>query len=94
MKKIVEIEYVGIEDIQEITDDAYALMRLGHYVNVEMLNLRHDDVAMVNVAIRLGGWDATGSNDYSFRFYMTDNSEDVKIMNECKNSIKNLLPRG
>ena len=36
MKKIVEVEYVGIEDIQEIIESAYAVMREGHYVNVQI----------------------------------------------------------
>ena len=38
MRKTVEIEYVGIEDIQDIMDDVYALMREGHYVNVSFYN--------------------------------------------------------
>ena len=30
MIKTVEIEYVGIEDIQEIIDDIYAVIKEGH----------------------------------------------------------------
>ena len=30
MRKMVEIEYVGIEDVQEILDDARAVMSVGH----------------------------------------------------------------
>ena len=36
MRKTVEIEYVGIEDVQEITDDLYALMRDGHYASIDI----------------------------------------------------------
>lgn len=90
MKKTVEIEYVGIEDIQEIMDDAYALMLEGNYVNVEMCNLNQDKTH-IEVAIKLGGWEAGKVNDYDFSFYMTDKEEDVKTMHTCKHIIKSLL---
>ena len=90
MKKTVEIEYVGVEDIQEIMDDAYALMREGHYVDIEMCNLNKDKVH-IEVAIKLGGWEAYKDSDYAFSFYMTDEEKDVAEMNDCKHIIKSLL---
>lgn len=90
MKKTVIVEYVGIEDIQDIMDDAYALMRDGHYVNVEMHNINTDKIS-IEVMIKLDGWDANKLYDYDFRFYMSDEEFDVNTMNECKNTMKNLL---
>lgn len=89
MKKTVELEYVGIEDVQEIIDDAYALMKEGHYVMCTISNGVAEP--LVSVSIMLGGYNSEKSMDYCFNFFMTDKESDVKIMNECKNTLKNLL---
>ena len=89
MKKIVEVEYVGIEDIQEIVESAYAVMREGHYVNVQ-ISQGVFDVA-VSVMIMLDGFDSNGKYDYDYRFYMTDTERDVNSMYECKSTLNNLL---
>ena len=90
MRTTVEIEYVGIEDIQEITDDAYALMRAGHYVSLEVHNITTDNVR-VNIMIMLDGWVAGEAYDYDFDFYVSDKEDDVCSMNECKSVLKNLI---
>ena len=90
MKKTVEIEYVGIEDAQDILDDAYALIKEGHYVNFSMSNLC-DDKGYVSIMIMLDGFTGGKDYDYEFRFYLTDNADDVAKMNECKGVLKNLL---
>ena len=87
MRKTVEVEYVGIEDVQEIMDDAYALIKEGHYVS---FSISGEDVAMVCLSISLNGFNS-GNYDYSFIFYMTDKASDVEIMNRCKSTINNLL---
>ena len=89
MKKTVEIEYVGIEDVQEIIDDAYAVMREGHYVNVQISQGVFD--VSVSVMIMLDGFDSNGKYDYDYRFYMTDTERDVNSMYECKSTLNNLL---
>lgn len=89
MKKMVEVEYVGIEDVQEIMDDALACMREGHYVNVEISSIF--SIPRVSVIIMLGGWQMGKKFDYSFEFEMSDNPEEVNKMNECKCVLKNLL---
>ena len=89
MRKTVEIEYVGIEDIQEITDDLYALMRDGHYASIDISNV--GDAVLVIVLIRLNGFDSDQKYDYKFSFYMTEDVDDLKAMNECKSILKNLL---
>ena len=89
MKKTVTVEYVGIEDVQEIVDDAYALMKEGHYVNVSISNV--SEMTMVRVGIMLGGFDTNKGRDYDFDFYMSDDEIDVNCMNECKNTLRNLL---
>ena len=90
MRKTVEVEYVGIEDVQEIMDDAFALMKEGHYANVEVSNYRND-IALVRVHIMIGGFDSEREYDYDYSFYMTDKYEDVEEMNACKSVMKNLL---
>lgn len=85
----MEIEYVGIEDVQEIMDDAFGIMQGEHYVNVEVSNIMN--VPDVKVYVMLGGWVAKKGYDYSFNFNMTDKPEDVKAMNDCKYTLKNLL---
>ena len=89
MRKTVEIEYVGIEDIQEITDDLYALMRDGHYASIDMSNV--GDTVYGRVLIMLNGLDFDKEYDYQFAFYMTEDVDDLKAMNECKSILKNLL---
>ena len=89
MKKTVEIEYVGIEDIQEITDDLYALMSDGHYASIDMSNV--GDAVCVRVLIMLNGLDFDKKYDYQFAFYMTEDVDDLKTMNKCKSILKNLL---
>ena len=89
MRKTVEIEYVGIEDIQEITDDLYALMRDGHYASIDMSNV--GDTVYVRVLIMLIGPDFDKEYDYQFALYMTEDVDDLKAMNECKSILKNLL---
>ena len=89
MRKTIEIEYVGIVDIQEITDDLYALMRDGHYASIDMSNV--GDTVYVRVLIMLNGLDFDKEYDYQFAFYMTEDVDDLKAMNECKSILKNLL---
>ena len=89
MIKTVEIEYVGIEDIQEITDDLYALMRNGHYASIDMSNV--GDTVYVRVLIMLNGLDFDKEYDYQFAFSMTEDVDDLKAMNECKSILKKLL---
>ena len=89
MRKTIEIEYVGIEDIQEITDDLYALMRDGHYASIDMSNV--GDTVYVRVLIMLNGLDFDKEYDYQFAFYMTEDVDDLKAMNECKSILKKLL---
>ena len=90
MRKTIEVEYVGIEDVQEIMDDAFAIMKEGHYANVEVSNYRND-IALVRVHIMIGGFDSEREYDYDYSFYTTDKHEDVEEMNACKSVMKNLL---
>lgn len=92
MKKIVEVEYVGIEDVQEIMDDAYACMREGHYVGVSLSNCGDEPLVSVNIIV--GGYYEGKETDYSFIFMMSDSERSVKEMNECKSVLKNLLAGG
>ena len=89
MRKTAEIEYVGIEDIQEITDDLYALMRNGHYASIDINNVVN--AVCVRVLIMLNGFDSDQKYDYKFSFYMTEDVDDLKAMNECKSILKKLL---
>lgn len=89
MRKTIEVEYVGIEDIQEIMENAHALMLEGHYVTVSISN--RVEKLFVSVMIMLDGWNSDGMFDYDYMFYMTDDEEDVRIMNECKSTLNNLL---
>ena len=90
MRKTVEVEYVGIEDIQEIMDDALALMKEGNYANVGFSNYENEKV-LVSVSIMIGGFDTERMYDYSYSFYLGDNDNDVDEMNACKSIMKNLL---
>ena len=89
MKKTIEVEYVGIEDVQEIMDDAYAATKEGHFVNVSFSNC--SDIVMISVTVMIGGYESGKNLDYSFTVFITDRDPDVKEMNECKNVLKNLL---
>ena len=89
MKKTVEIEYVGIEDVQEILDDAYAVMREGHYVSVSVANVSKGILVSINII--LGGFDASKAFDYMIGFYVSENENDVSEMGKCKSVLKSLL---
>ena len=86
---MVEIEYVGIEDVQEILDDARAVMDVGHYVNVSIGNV--GDLPLVTVNIILDGFVSSANYDYSYSFYMSDDESEVALMHSCKSTLKNLL---
>ena len=89
MIKTVEIEYVGIEDIQEITDDIYAVIKEGHHVYFNMMS--SGNITYIDISIMLHGFNPDKSYDFKFQFAMTDNVDDVKIMNDCKSVLKDLL---
>ena len=92
MKKMVEVEYVGIEDLQDIMDDLFALQKLGHYASLEIRNLyceTHE--TRIEVSIMLNGWDMNKEYDHHFVFFMNDNEDDVNCMNMCKSILINLL---
>lgn len=86
---MVEVEYVGIEDVQDIMDDVLALMREGHYASVQLSELLGD--AHVIVYIMLGGFSDSKKFDYEFTFNLTDDKRDVDRMNKCKHTLKCLL---
>ena len=89
MKKMIEIEYVGIKDVQEILEYAKAVMSRGHYINVSIGNV--GELPLVSVNIILDGFASNASYDYSYTFYMSDEESEVALMNSCKNTLKNLL---
>ena len=89
MKKMIEIEYVGIKDVQEILEYAKAVMSVGHYVNVSIGNV--GELPLVTVNIMLDGFARDAGYDYSYSFYMSDEESEVALMNSCKNTLKNLL---
>ena len=89
MRKTIEIEYVGIEDIQEIIDDIYAVIKEGHYASIDIGSV--GDEVYVKVLIMLNGFDSDQKYDYKFSFHMTEDVDDLKAMNECKSILKNLL---
>lgn len=92
MRKTVEIEYVGIEDLQDIMDDLYALQQLGHYASLEMRNLYYEAYeTRIEVNIMLDGWDRDKEYDYQFVFFMNDKEDEVNCMNMCKSTLKKLL---
>ena len=90
MRKIIEVEYVGIEDVQEIMDDALAIMKEGNYANVGFSKKKKKKV-LVSVNIMICGFDTERMYDYSYSFYLGDNDNDVDEMNACKSIMKNLL---
>ena len=89
MKKMIEIEYVGIKDVQEILEYAKAVMSRGHYINVSIANV--GELARVSVGIILGGFDEIKGYDYSYTFYMSDDEDEVAIMNDCKKELIKLI---
>lgn len=89
MKKNIEIEYVGIEDVWQILEYSRAVMSRGHYVNFSISNA--EGTPLVWVKIMLGGFVDSGNYDYSYAFYISDKENDVATMNKCKTMLKNLL---
>ena len=90
MKKMVEIEYVGIEDVHELIEDVAVLnIECGHYASIELNDICGKPY--VHVYIMLGGFYEGKSYDYDYSFRFGDNPNDIKQMNECKSTINNLL---
>ena len=89
MKKMVEVEYVDIEDIHELIEDVAVLIKCGHYASLQ-LNENFGQ-PYVHVYIMIGGFDKYRSYDYNYSFGFGDNPDDIKQMNECKGTINNLL---
>ena len=89
MKKTIEIEYIGIEDVWQILEYSRAVMSRGHYVNFSISNA--EEIPLVCVKIMLGGFVDSGNYDYSYMFFMTDKENDVAVMNKCKSMLRNLL---
>lgn len=89
MKKMIEIEYVGIKDVQEILEYAKAVMSRGHYINVSIANVR--ELPLVTVNIMLDGFVSNARYDYSYTFYMSDDEDEVAIMNDCKKELIKLI---
>ena len=89
MKKMVEVEYVGIEDIHELIEDVAVLIKCGHYASLQLNE--NCGKPYVNVYIMIGGFDKYRSYDYDYSFGFGDNPDDIKQMNECKCTINNLL---
>ena len=89
MKKVIEVEYVGIEDIHELIEDVAVLIKCGHYASVQLNE--NCGKPYVHVYIMIGGFDEEKSYDYDYSFRFGDNPNDIKQMNECKSTINNLL---
>ena len=89
MKKMIEIEYIGIEDVWQILEYSRAVMSRGYYVNFSINNT--EGIPLVWVKIMLGGFVDSGNYDYSYEFYMSDKENDVDTMNKCKSMLRNLL---
>ena len=89
MKKTIEIEYIGIEDVWQILEYSRAVMSRRHYVNFSINNA--EGIPLVCVKIMLDGFVDSGNYDYSYEFYMTDKENDVAVMNKCKSMLRNLL---
>ena len=89
MKKMVEVEYVGIEDVHELIEDVDALIKCGHYASVQLNE--NCGQPYVNVYIMIGGFDKYRNYDYDYSFGFGDNPGYVKQMNECKSTINKLL---
>lgn len=89
VKKTIEIEYVGIEDVQEILDDINAVINEGHHVSFNLMPT--GNTIYVDIYIMLNGFYPDKSYDFKFQFAITGNKEDVKTMHDCKTVLKNLL---
>ena len=89
MKKTIEIEYIGIEDVWQILEYSRAVMSRRHYVNFSINNA--EGIPLVCVKIMLDGFLDSGNYDYSYEFYMSDKENDVYTMNKCKSMLRNLL---
>ena len=89
MKKTIEIEYIGIEDVWQILEYSRAVMSRGHYVRFSISNT--EGIPLVCVKIMLDGFVDSGNYDYSYMFYITDKENDVTTMNKCKTMLRNLL---
>lgn len=89
MKKTIEIEYVGFEDVQQILEYSRAVMSRGHYVDFSITNA--EGIPLVCVKIMIDGFVYSVKYDYSYEFYMSDKENDVDTMNKCKYTLKNLL---
>ena len=89
MKKTIEIEYVGIEDVWQILEYSRAVMSRRHYVNFSIHNA--EGIPLVCVKIMLDGFVDSGNYDYSYEFYMSDKENDVDTMNKCKSMLRSLL---
>lgn len=92
MKKTVEVEYVGIEDVQEIMDDAYAISLAGNFVSTTMSN-GGGGKPLVSISIMLGGWERDKDCDYNFSFFISDNERDVAEMKSCRKALWDLIDR-
>ena len=55
MKKTVEVEYVGIEDVHDIIDDVAEVIKLGHYASVQLNEVGGN--LYIAVYIMIGGFD-------------------------------------
>ena len=89
MKKVIEVEYVGIEDIHELIEDVNVLIKCGHYASVQLNE--NCGKPYVHVYIMIGGFNEQKNYDYDYSFRFGDNPNDIKQMNECKSTINNLL---
>ena len=89
MKKMVEVEYVDIEDIHELIEDVAALIKCGHYASIQLNE--NCGKPYVHVYIMIGGFDEKKNYDYDYSFRFGDNPNDIEQMNECKSTINNLL---
>lgn len=89
MKKVIEVEYVGIEDIHELIEDVAVLIKCGHYASIQLNE--NCGKPYVHVYIMIGGFNEQKNYDYDYSFRFGDNSNDIKQMNECKSTINNLL---
>ena len=92
MKKTVEVEYVGVEDVQEIMDDVYAISLAGNFVSTTMSNGGGGN-PLVSISIMLGGWERDKACDYSFSFFISDNERDVAEMKSCRKALGDLIDR-
>ena len=89
MKKMVEVEYVGIEDVHELIENVDVLIKCGHYASLQLNE--NCGQPYVHVYIMIGGFDKYRSYDYNYSFGFGDDPDDIKQMNECKSTINNLL---